>query len=186
MKTTAKYAVLLAGAFVLMVYLIHGGLSAADFKAAFAGIRSDHPLNSIPVTFSGSLDVLPQGRPTANLFSSIVRIAEKFGMKPAGENPGHGSRWQVQIYCRGNYAGNVTTTGDGSVILFQTAPYAFPSAHDYDAFNAELLAALRGYGDLRNIQRRERLEQHELMERGRYLKMDVTAQCGQFVSTHGK
>ncbi|WP_156398167.1 MULTISPECIES: hypothetical protein [unclassified Duganella] len=177
MKTVGKYLTLLLVSFLLLVYLIHGGLTLQDFKAAFIGIRSGHSLNSIPTTFRGSLDVISQERSTRSLSDALIALAEKYGMNPASGISGDGVRWQVQIYCQGNFVGNVTTLGNGELILFQTSPYGFKESSDYESFNLEMVNILKRYGAVRNLERFAPLARDELLARGEYMKMNVTSQC---------
>lgn len=140
--------------------------------------RDEGDLGSIPSTFTGTLEVQPQGRLTKDLYLSIVSLAKRYGMAPRGALASNGQDWQIQIYCGNQYVGGGTTTREGALMLFGLAIYGFKDAQDYERFKVEMLELMKPYGVLSSLKDVPRLSQEELLKRGKYMGLDVTSKCG--------
>ncbi len=144
--------------------------------------RPEGDLSSIPSTFTGSLDVLPRGRPTKDLYLAIMDLSKRYGMDPRGDGASDGRQWQIQIYCAKNYTGGGTTAGDGELFMFNLAIYGFLEAKDYERFKVEMVDLMKPYGTVRTDPERAHLSQEELLKRGKYTGFDVTSKCGPAVA----
>ena len=153
-------------------------LIASTLALATAGCsRSGPDLNSIPATFSGTLKVEPTGRSTKDLYDGAVRLGRAYGLRADGDGATGGREWQVQFHCTSNYAGDAVTVAGGDLVLFQASPYAFARAGDYERFKTELVALMRQYGQVTNLQEQPPLDTDALIARGKHMGMDVMSRC---------
>ncbi|MBS0455433.1 MAG: hypothetical protein JSS14_29385 [Proteobacteria bacterium] len=135
-------------------------------------------MSQIPSTFTGSLDVQPQGRLTKDLYFAIVNLAKRYGMDPRGALASNGKDWQIQMYCGAQYTGGGTTARDGTLVMFDLAIYGFQDAQAYERFKVQMVELMKPYGTPRVNPEHPHLSQEELLKRGKYTGFDVTSKCG--------
>lgn len=145
---------------------------------ALSGCNRHKPeLNSLPPTLVGTLVVMPKGRETKALYNSVLKLGDAYGLIAYGDGASDNVNWTTQIFCRTNGTAIAHTAGNGELILFQVYSYGFKRAEDYEHYKEDLLLLMKKFGTITRQEERKPLNKEDLIQRERYVNLDLTSQC---------